>query len=375
MNFGFTEEQELLRAEVRKFLAESCPMTEVRKISASKEGYSAELWRREAELGWPGLAIPEAHGGAGLGFVDLVVLLEETGRALHPSPLLATTLAASALTDAGSEAQRARWLPGLASGATIGTVAWLEASDVHRPEGVALTAVADGDGFVLRGEKRFVLDGAQAGLFVVAARTAPGPEGVSLFVVERGAGVSTDDLPCIDATKRVARLRLDGVRVGADAQLAAPGAFERLLDRGAAAVTAEMLGAAEAAHALTVRFAKERVQFGSPIGRYQGVKHPLAEIYVDLESSKSLLYYAAWALDESPAEAPRAVAMAKAYATEMFSRLGIDVVQLHGGIGYTWEYDAQLYLKRSKWARPAFGDADHHYDRAAALGGPSWTSS
>lgn len=370
MNFGFTEEQELLRAEVRKFLSERCPMPEVRRISATPEGFSRELWRETAGLGWTGLLVPERFGGAGYGFVDLVVLLEETGRALHPSPLLATTLAAAAIADAGDDAAQARWLPGLASGETIGTVALLEESDLLGAEGVSLEARREGDALLLSGEKRFVPDADAADLFVVACRVGGEP---ALVVVPRGAGgVTTADLPCIDGTKRLGRLRLDGVRVGADARLPArPGAeaLARLLDRGAAAVTAEMIGAAEAALALTVRYAKERVQFGSPIGRYQGVKHPLAEIYVDVESSKSLLYYAAWALDEGAEDASRAVSRAKAHATEMFSRLGIDVVQLHGGIGYTWEYDAQLFLKRAKWARPAFGDADHHYDRAATLGG------
>lgn len=369
MDFGFTEEQDLLRAGVRKLLDESCPMAEVRKISASPAGYSADLWLRTAELGWPGLLIPEAFGGAGLGFVDLVVLLEETGRSLHPSPLLATTLAAATILDAGSEAQQARWLPGLARGTAIGSVALLEASDVLGPAGVSLEAQRHGSDLVLRGEKRFVPDGHAADLFVVACRTGAD---VALVVVERGAaGLTTENLPCIDETKRLARLRLDGVRVAGDAVLRErPGAeaLARLLDRGAAAVTAEMIGAAEGALHLTVEYAKQRIQFGSPIGRYQAVKHPLAESYVDIESSKSLLYFAAWALDAGGPEAPRAVAMAKAYATDAFSRLGIDAVQLHGGIGYTWEYDAQLYLKRSKWARPMFGDATHHYERVAALG-------
>jgi alkylation response protein AidB-like acyl-CoA dehydrogenase len=373
MNFAFTEEQELLRAEVRKFLDQSCPMEQVRKISASAAGYSHALWTQTAELGWPGLTIAEKWGGAGLGFEDLVVLLEETGRALHPSPLLATTLAATAIRHAGSEAQQERWLPALASGSRIGTVALLEGSDVLSPSGVTLAARKDGDASVLVGEKLFVPDGDTADLFVVAIRTGSGVDDVALVVLERGAsGLSTENLPCIDETKRLARLRLDGVRVPADAVLAArPGAaaLAHLLDVGAAAVTAEMIGAAEAALQLTVRYAKERVQFGSPIGRYQGVKHPLAEIHVDIESSKSLLYYAAWALDENAPEASRAVSMAKAYATETFSRLGLDVVQLHGGIGYTWEYDAQLFLKRAKWARPAFGDAAWHYERSARLGG------
>ena len=172
----------------------------------------------------------------------------------------------------------------------------------------------------------------------------------------------------MDLTKRLGNVRFDDVALAAEDVLAeAP--LERILDVATAVVTAEMIGAAEGAHALTVAFSKERIQFGKPIGQFQAVKHPLAEMYVDIESWKSLLYYAAWALDEGHEDASRAVSMAKAYASDAFARIGIDSVQLHGGVGYTWEYDAQLYLKRSKWARPMFGDASHHYERVAALGG------
>jgi alkylation response protein AidB-like acyl-CoA dehydrogenase len=187
----------------------------------------------------------------------------------------------------------------------------------------------------------------------------------------------------MDQTKRMGTLALENARIAKSALLGAPlprdigpranvgawPAIARLFDRGAIAVTGEIIGAAEGAHALTVQYAKDRVQFGAPIGKYQGVKHPLAEMYVDIESTKSLLYYAAWALDESPGEVPRSASLAKAYASDAFTRIGIDGVQLHGAVGYTAEYDIQLYLKRSKWARPAFGDADFHYERVAALGG------
>jgi alkylation response protein AidB-like acyl-CoA dehydrogenase len=168
-------------------------------------------------------------------------------------------------------------------------------------------------------------------------------------------------------------LRLCGARVAADAVLVEPpragAAWARLLDAGAALCAAEMVGAAAAVHALTVRYAQQRQQFGQPIGRFQGVKHPLAEMHVDIETARSLVYHAAWALDSAPEDVPRAASMAKAYATEAFVRVGVDSLQLHGAIGYTAEYDAQLYFKRSKWARPAFGDANHHYERVAALGG------
>lgn len=374
MDFGFTEEQELLRSEVRKFLDGNAPLDEVRKIVETDEGFSRDLWKQVAELGWPGLAIPEEHGGAGLGSVDLVVLLEEVGRSLFPSPLLSTVTAAAAVLEAGSEAQRKRWLPGLAGGSEIGTLALLEAGDRLDPAGIQLAAERDGGDFVLRGEKLFVPDATAATLFVVPFRTGSDPEAISLGVVEASAsGVRAESFPGMDLTKRLGRVSFDGARVPADAVLGEPGkvwpALSRVIDRATAAVTAEMSGAAEAALDLTVRYAKERIQFGSPIGRYQGVKHPLAEMYVDLESWRSLLYYAAWCLDEEPEEAPRYVSMAKAYASETFPRIGIDAVQLHGAVGYTWEFDIHFYLKRSKWARAMYGDAGHHYERVAALGG------
>ncbi|HEY8493323.1 MAG TPA: acyl-CoA dehydrogenase family protein [Myxococcota bacterium] len=370
MNFGFSEEQELLRQEVRKLLDAQAPMETVRAIAETPEGFSRDLWKQMGELGWLGLTIPESYGGAGLGMVDLVVVLEETGRSLLPSPLVATTLAAAAIRDFGSEAQRARWLPRLADGSLIGTIAVQEADDRLDPAGVRLTGRRDGDGWRLTGEKIEVLDGGVADLFVVAFRTGAGDDEIALAVVERGApGLEPRTTPSIDRTRRVARVRFEDVAVAADAVLPAPGApaFARLLDRAAAVVTAETIGAAEAALRLTVDYARERVQFGSPIGRFQGVKHPLAEMHVDVESFKSLLYYAAWCLDQDDPETPRFVSMAKAYAGEAFARIGIDGVQLHGGVGFTWEYDIQMYLKRSKWARAAFGDPDHHYDRVARL--------
>ncbi len=382
MNFGFTEEQELLRQEVRKFLEGQGPMEEVRRIADTPDGYSPDEWKQLAELGWLGLTIPETYGGSDLGWEELVVLLEETGRSLFPAPLISTTLAASTILDAGSEAQKERWLPRIADGSCIAAPALLEESEVLGPAGIGLRAepVGDGgdggDGFVLTGEKRFVADACQANVFLVAARTGSGDgdDGLILALVESDAtGVKTDSLVMIDRTKRAGTVSLDGVRVAQDAILGAPGsasgALARLLDRGAIAVTAEIIGASEAALDLTVQYAKDRVQFGSPIGRYQGVKHPLAEAYVDIESMKSLLYYSAWALDASPDEVPFSVAKAKGFASEAFVRIGVTGIQLHGAVGYTEEYDIQLYLKRSKWARPMYGDEDYHYDRVATFGG------
>lgn len=374
MNFGFTEEQELLRAEVRKFLDRNCPLEEVRKLMETPEGFSRELWKQMGELGWLGLLIPEEYGGAGLGWVELTLVLEEMGRTLFPSPFLASTLAGFAIRSRGSEEQKRRWLPLLAQGSKIGSLALLEASDRLDPAGIALEGRSEGGAFRLRGEKLFVMDAAVADLFIVAFRSGSEEKSISLALLEREAeGVRTETLPGMDLTKRLGRLSLTGARVGEPAILGEPSrawpTVARLLDAGAAAVSGEMGGAAEGALHLVVEYAKQREQFGAPIGRFQGVKHPLAEMHVDTESFRSLVYYAAWALDESPQEVQRFVSMAKAYATEAFARIGLDGVQLHGGIGYTWEYDAQLYLKRSKWAKPMFGDADYHYDRIAALGG------
>jgi alkylation response protein AidB-like acyl-CoA dehydrogenase len=374
MHFGFTQEQDILRQEARKFLDEQCPLEEVRRIAETTVGYSADLWQQLGELGWLGLTIPEAYGGAGLSWVDLVVLLEETGRSLFPSPLISTTLAARAVLEAGTDRHRQRCLPGLADGSRIGTLALLEDGDYLTPARIHLRGEPDGEGFVLDGTKHFVADVAQADLLLVVFRTGPEEHDLTLALIDGEArGVSAKSRPSLDETKRVGSLELDGVRVTqedilGDVSQAWP-VISRLLDRGAVAVTAESIGAAEAALHLTVQFAKDRVQFGSPIGRFQGVKHPLAEMYVDIESVKSLLYFSAWALDESPDEAPRSVSLAKAYACDAFTRVGIDCIQLHGAVGYTLEYDVQLYLKRSKWARQMFGDADYHYDRVASLGG------
>jgi alkylation response protein AidB-like acyl-CoA dehydrogenase len=375
MDFGFTEEQQILRAEVRKFLDANAALDEVRRLMETPEGHSPALWREMAGLGWLGLLVPEALGGVGLGWVDLTVVLEECGRTLFPSPLLASNLAVQALRENGSREQQERWLPNVVDGSRLFSVALLESSDALSPDGVQLRAERTAGRWTLHGEKLFVPDACSATDFVVSARCGEEPDAAALFVVDRDApGLGVEAMPSLDATKRMGRLGLDGVEVPEASLLAAPqrpgwAAVARLLDHAAAAVTAEAIGAAEGVHALTVKYAQQRIQFGSPIGRYQGVKHPLAEMYVDIESFKSLLYYAVWCLDENPEEAPLYVSMAKAYASDAFARIGIDSVELHGAIGYTWEFDAQLYLKRAKWVKAAYGGSDHHYDRVAELGG------
>ncbi|MBW2696939.1 MAG: acyl-CoA dehydrogenase [Deltaproteobacteria bacterium] len=372
MNFGFSEEQEMLRSEVRRFLDEHCPIPEVRRLKETGLGFSEKLWTEMARLGWLGITLPEAYGGAGLTWVDWVVLLEETGRSLFPSPLIANTLAATAILEVGSEEQKRRWLPGLADGSRKGTVALFEEGDGLRATDTALRGERDGEGFVLSGQKRYVADPEAADLFIVSFRCGEEPDDVGLAVLEADtAGVEAEAFPLIDETKRMGNLGLNGVPVSTDQILGTPGKvgpqIERLISQGAIAITAEISGAVDAALQLTVQYANDRLQFGHPIGHYQAVKHPLAEIYVDLESFRSLLYYGAWAIDSRPDEVPRSASLAKAYAVDTFVRMGIDGIQLHGATGFTVAYDIHLYFKRSKWARPMFGDANAHYERAFEL--------
>jgi alkylation response protein AidB-like acyl-CoA dehydrogenase len=372
MNFGFTEEQDILRDQVRKFLDQESAIPAVRKISATPKGYDTELWQKAAELGWLGLTTPEALGGSGLNWVDLVVLLEEQGRTLHPSPFISNILAVTAICEFGSDEQKQRFIPSLLNGSSIGTLAFLEEDDQLAASAIQFIAHEEGDGFVLDGTKHFVSDAAQATLFVVACRSSK-DQSIQLLIAEQGEQISAKNCTTMDSSKREGQVSFDKYYVPVENVLSqvtdGEAAVTRLNDLGAVAVTAEMIGAAEGAMAITNQYAKDRIQFGSQIGRYQGVKHPLAEMYVDIESYKSLLYYAAWTVTESPDELARYASLAKGYASEAFPRIGIDCVQLHGAIGYTAEYDIQLYLKRSKWARPKFGDADFHNDRVATLGG------
>lgn len=370
MNFGFTEEQEMLREAVRGFLAERCPMEEARRLMEGEAGHSPVLWKEMATLGWVGLLAPEAHGGAGLGFVDLLVVLEEAGRALFPSPLISCSLAIRAIGEGASDDQQARWLPPLAAGDEIATVALVEADDALDPNALQVQARSATEGAItLSGTKLFVTDLLAADRILVACKGATQGHLLAMLRANQD-GVERIGLVGMDSSKRMGKLVLNEVRVAAEDLIVVDAAFiERLVDHAAAAVTAEAVGSAEAAHALMVGYAKSREQFGALIGKFQGVKHPLAEMYVDIESFKSINYYAAWCLDEAPDEAARYVSMAKAYASDAMTRIGIDAIELHGAIGYTWEYDAQLFLKRSKWVKSAFGGADHHYDRVARLGG------
>jgi len=366
MNFGFTEEQSLLREQVRRFMSDACDMNRVRELMKTESGFDAALWQQIGDLGWLGLTVPEDLGGLGLKWVDLTVVLEETARGLSPLPIASQALAAAAILRCGSDAHRSNWLPHMASGASICTIALYDEPNWISPDAIRLTGAPTAGGLVLNGTKPFVPDAMAAAYYLLAVRT---PGGLALAALAR-EDVTVRTQPNMDRTKPMGSVTLDNVTVADEYLLPMTEAdLAYLNDLGAVAVTAEMVGAAEAALQMTSEYAKTRIQFGKPIGQYQGVKHRLADMFVDVESFKSLLYYAAWCVDDAPAELPRAISLAKGYASDAFARIGIDGVGLHGAIGFTAEYDIQLYLKRSKWARPMFGDSDWHLDRAATLGG------
>jgi alkylation response protein AidB-like acyl-CoA dehydrogenase len=375
MNFGFNEEQELLRSTARKFFENECPPGVVRELMDTPEGMSPSLWRRIAEQGWLGLIYPEAHGGMGLGFVDLTVLMEEMGRAVVPGPFLSSVLLGGlAILEAGSETQKKAWLPRIAAGDARITLAWMDPSAVPPPDGIAVAATARGGRFALSGTALFVPDAHTADAVVVAARTGPGTgaEGVTLFLVPRESpGLSVVLLPTMDQTRKLCEVTLADVTLGPDAVLGEVGGgwppLDRVLQGATVALCAEMCGGAQKVLDMTVEYAKIRQAFGRPIGSYQGVKHRAADMLVDVENSKSITYYASWAMDEKASDSALAVSMAKAYASDAYRRVAAAGIQLHGGIGFTWEHDLHLYFKRAKGSEFTFGDATYHREKVAQL--------
>jgi alkylation response protein AidB-like acyl-CoA dehydrogenase len=376
MDFGFSQEQEMLRATARKFFENECPSTFVRDRMAEPAGVTDDFWSKLAEQGWLGLVFPEQYGGAGLGFVDLTVLMEEMGRAVMPGPFFATTiLAGLAILETGSAAQKETWLTRIAGGEAKATLAWTEPSARWDAAGVTTTARPDGAGWVLSGTKLFVPDAHLADVLVVVARTSEGPraeDGVSLFLVPKDtAGLETKLLPTMDQTRKLCEVTLRDARVPGDAVLGQRDGgwtpLARVLERATVALCAEMCGGAQRVLEMTTEYAKIRVAFGKPIGSYQGVKHRAADMLVDVENAKSLTYYAAWAVDENAPEAALAASMAKAYTSDAYRKVSGAGIQLHGGIGFTWEHDLHLYFKRAKSSEFTFGDATYHRERVAQL--------
>jgi alkylation response protein AidB-like acyl-CoA dehydrogenase len=366
VNFAFSDEQEELRAIVRQFLDAKSPESAVRELMETESGYDPVVWAQMAEqLGLQSLIVPEAYGGQGYGYVELVVVLEEMGRALLCAPFFSTVaLAANALLRSGDEAAKAEHLPGIASGETIATVAFSEPSGRWDEAGIEATAAPSGDGWAITGTKTFVLDGHVADLVLVAART---DAGVSLFAVAGDApGLTRTALTTMDQTRKQARLELDGVPgtlVGTDG-----GGWDILssmLDLAAVALAAEQVGGAQRCLDMAVDYAKVRVQFGRPIGSFQAIKHKCADMLLEVESAKSAAYYGGWCASELNDELPAVASLAKAYCSEAYFHAAAENIQIHGGIGFTWEHPAHLYFKRAKSSELLFGDPTYHRELLA----------
>jgi alkylation response protein AidB-like acyl-CoA dehydrogenase len=372
VNFAFTEEQEELRAAARALLAEASSSERVRAAMASELGYDPEIWKRiGSELGWPSVIVPEDCGGIGLGSVELVALTEAMGESLLCSPFFATVcLAAQAVLAAGSEEQRRLRLAPIAEGQARAALATAEPGLAH--DAVALEAHREGDAYRLEGHKRYVVDGHSADWLVVSARTpgSRGDDGVSLFVVPGdAANLERSALPTMDQTRRQAALRFSGVRVPASARLGEEGSgmapLRRALDLGAIALAAECVGGAQRCLDLSVAYAKEREQFGRPIGSFQAIKHKCADMMVKVETARSAVYYAACAAAEDAADLPVAASLAKAYCCEAYYHCAAESIQIFGGVGFTWEYDPHLYFKRARASESLLGTPAWHRERVA----------
>jgi alkylation response protein AidB-like acyl-CoA dehydrogenase len=367
VDFSFTPEQELLRRTARDVLAECAPIERVRAMIGDGAGLGDVEWRRMAALGWQGLPFPETYGGSDLGMLEMTIVLEEMGRVLLPGPFIGTVLAGLAILAAGSDAQRARWLPRLCDGSLRATVALLEESGRWDASAITAPARRDGDAFVLAGTKRFVPEAARADLLLCAVRSAD-ERALVLVVVEAGTpGLAITPLASMDRTRPVADVALDGVRVEAANVLACDGeaVLARLLDRGRIALAADMAGGAERVLELTVEYAKVRRQFGRAIGSFQAIQHQCADMLVEVEKAKTATYYAAWADSEDADDAALAAATAKAIAGDAYRFVTARAIQVHGGIGFTWEHDLHLYFKRAQSGEVTFGDAAWSRELAA----------
>jgi len=363
-DFGFGEDHEILRDGARRFLEARCPLEEVRRLASDPRGHDPKLWKDMAELGWTGLVIPEAHGGAGLGNLHQALLLEEMGRRLLPSPYLGTALATLALLRAGDAEQQARWLPGIASGETVASLGWLEPDGSWEPGGVAATARARGGGWLLSGTKTQVVCGEHAGL-VVAPFQVDGTKGreIALFAfAPDGPGLTVEPEVSVDPTHRTARLVLSDARVDASARLAhgGTGTWGTILLQAAAWLSAEMVGAAEAILGITRDYAITRKQFERQIGSFQAVKHPLVNDMIGIELARTHAYAAAAAYDREPSPPATGARMAKALISDVLATSVRHAVQFHGGYGFTLDCDVHFYFKRALWSRAMLGDGPHH---------------
>jgi alkylation response protein AidB-like acyl-CoA dehydrogenase len=375
MDFGLSEEQVMLKTSARDFLEKECPKRLVRQMIDDERGYSPELWKKMAELGWQGLVIPEEFGGAGSSFLDLAVLLEEMGRALLPGPFVSTVVhCARPIAAFGTDEQKRRLLPGIASGNLIMTMAHTETEGGLEASEIAATARNAGSGFVINGRKMFVPDAHAADYFLCVARTKRGSadaDGISIFLVDAKAeGIAVRKLRTISGEK-LCEMLFNDVSVPASAVL---GEVDRgwtivsgILQEAQVAESAWMTGGARWVLEASVQYACTRVQFGVPIGSFQAIQHKCADMAVEVEGATSAMYYAAWAIAENDPQLPLASSIAKAWCSDTFKHAATNGIQIHGGIGYTWDHDMHLYLKRAKASEVAFGDADYHRERVAHL--------
>jgi alkylation response protein AidB-like acyl-CoA dehydrogenase len=358
MDFGISEEQALLQHTVADFVARECPVSRVRELFDADAAHDPALWKGLCELGVAGIAVPERFGGAGLGLVDLALVAEVLGRAATPGPLLGHALATLALLEGGSDAQRERWLPRLASGEALASLAIAEPGGRWEPESWS-AALAGGR---ISGQKSFALGASAADLLVVGAA------GGELALVEPAAGgVELEPIDGLDRTRRADAVRLSDAPAERlpDGARAAP----RVRDAGLALLAADAFGGGVKLVELSVEYAKTRVQFGVPIASFQAVKHRLADMAVEIEPARGLYWWAAHAWDALPAEQERACATAKAHLTDRFAAIARDAVEIHGGIGFTWECDVQFWFKRAVFDRQYLGEPAHHRERALRLGG------
>jgi alkylation response protein AidB-like acyl-CoA dehydrogenase len=366
VNFAFSDEQEELRRTVRAFLEQKSPETEVRRLMDTEDGYDPSVWKQMGEqLGLQGLAIPEEFGGSGFSYVELNIVLEEMGRVLLAAPFFSTVvLAANTLLLSGDEQAKKELLPGIASGETIATLALTEENGRWDAEGVTLQATQSGDGWSLTGTKSFVLDGHTASLVLVAGRT---PAGISIFAVEGdAAGLTRTALSTMDQTRKQAKLEFAGTPgrlIGTDG--GGWDVLDRVLDLVSVAIANESAGGAQFVLDMAVQYAKDRIQFGRPIGSFQAIKHKCADMLLEVESAKSAAYYGAWAGAELNDELPVVASLAKAYCTEAYFHAAAENIQIHGGIGFTWEHPAHLYFKRAKSSELLFGDPTYHRELLA----------
>ena len=369
MDFDLSKPQKLLQGSARDFLARECQPARVRELMETDTAHDDKLWRSIADQGWVGLSIPEEHGGLGLGLVEMAVVAEEMGRACLPGAFISTLIAVALIERAGSTEQRAKYLERIAAGELKATIAFLGAGANWDADAVKLKATRDGGEFSLTGVKLFVPDAGVADLVICVARDG---DSLMLLPVERGAAnLRVSPMPSMDATRKIYEVNFEGVIVpqadalGADGDVR--GALNEALEVATAALCAEMVGGMGWILDATVEYAKTRQQFGRPIGSFQAVQHGCADMLLLTESARSAAYYAAWALTEGDPSASGAVSIAKAYCSDAFREVGNRGVQVHGGIGFTWEHDLQLYYKRSKSSETMFGDATFHRERIARL--------